>query len=153
MADEKSKRGRGASQRSKFPFLVDFGGGRKAQFREVSGFDAAAQPTGSRRGHTEDFSKIAMPGLVKNTNITLKRGKFEGSSDLQEWLDDITANTSKRRTVVISLLDASGAAQRVWTLRNARPMKFTGPALNAKGNDVAIESIEVAHDGLRIAKS
>src|ERR1041385_7857750 len=98
MADEKSKRGRGASQRSKFPFLVDFGGGRKAQFREVSGLDASAQPTGSRRGHTEDFSKIAMPGLVKNTNITLKRGKFEGSSDLQEGLHDITPHPKGKST-------------------------------------------------------
>ena len=150
MAEEKSKQGRDAGPLPKFHFLVDFGDGMKARFQEVSGLDAETQPVGSRRGDTKGFSKIT--GLNKSTDVTLKRGKLEGSSDLQDWLDDVTTNTGKRRTVVISLLDVRGAATRVWTLHNARPMKFTGPALNAKGNEVAIESIEVAHEGLRIGK-
>ena len=152
MADDGSKQGRDAGPLPKFRFLVDFGDGMKAQFQEVSGFDAEMQPIGLRHGDSKDFNKIAMPGLVKNNNITMKRGKFEDDGAFQDWLNDIKTNTSKRRTVVISLLDATGASKRVWTLHNARPMKFTGPTLNAKGNEVAIESIEIAHEGLTIAK-
>src|SRR5262245_455026 len=119
MANDGSKQGRNTEPLPKFRFLVDFGDGVKAQFQEVTGLDVRAEPIGFRRGGSEDFSKIAMPGLVKNNNITMKRGKFDGDFDFQDWLDDIKRNNSKRRTITISLLDQTGATKRVWTLHNA----------------------------------
>jgi len=144
MADEGSKQGRDAGPLPKFRFLVDFGGGMKVQFQEVAGLDAEAQPIGLRHVDSKDFNKIAMPGLNKNNDITLKRGVFKDDGTFQDWLKQVGTNTAKRRTVTISLLDVTGAAKRVWTLHNAWPPKITGPALKAEGNEVMIELIELA---------
>ena len=151
MADDRNKQGRDAGPLPKFRFSVDFGDGMKVQFQEVAGLDAEAQPIGSRHGDSKDFNKIAMPGLNKNSNITLKRGVFKDDGAFQDWLKQVGTNTAKRRTITISLLDATGAAKRVWTLHNARPTKITGPALKAEGNEVMIELIELANEGVTIA--
>jgi len=151
MADDASKQAQDARLLPTFRFLVDFGDDRKGQFQEVSGLDAQAQPMGDRHSDSEDFSKIKMPGLNKNNNITMKRGVFKNDSTFRDWFSDIKSDTRRRRTVVISLLDPTGAAICIWNLQNAWLVKITGPALNAKGNDVAIESIEIAHEGLTIA--
>lgn len=151
MADDASKQGRDARPLPKFRFSVDFGDGMKVRFQEVAGLDTEAQPIGLRHGDREGFRKIAMPGLNKNSNITLKRGVFKDDSTLQDWLNDIKRTASKRRTMTISLLDATGSAKRVWTLHNAWLAKITGPALKAEGNEVVIELLELANEGVTIA--
>ena len=62
-------------------------------------------------------------------------------------------NTIERKTVTISLLDESGAPTMVWTLNNAWPTKITGTDMKSDGNEVAVETIEVAHEGLKIENS
>jgi phage tail-like protein len=62
-------------------------------------------------------------------------------------------NTIKRVPVIISLLDETGNPTMVWTLNNAWPAKITGTDLKAQGNEVAVETIEIAHEGLTIANS
>ena len=68
-----------------------------------------------------------------------------------DWFNEIKMNTIKRKPITISLLDESGAPTMVWTLANAFPAQISGTDLNAEGNEVAIEKIEIQHEGLTVA--
>ncbi len=91
-----------------------------------------------------------MPGLRKFNNITMKRGIVKSDNDFADWLATVKQNTVERRDLIISLLDESSTPIMVWKAHNAFPVKVEGPALKASGNEVAIESIEIAHEGLSL---
>jgi phage tail-like protein len=110
-----------------------------------------AQPIEYRHGDSPQFSVIKMPGLQKTGNVTMKKGVFKSDNKFWEWFAKIKMNTIKRVPVTISLLDESASgATMVWTLANAWPTKITGTDLKSDGNEVAIETIEIAHEGLTI---
>ncbi|WP_047237046.1 phage tail protein [Chromobacterium subtsugae] len=134
----------------KFYFQVKWDSQEMA-FEEVSGLDVEAQPIEYRSGNSKDFTTVKMPGLKKYGNVTMKKGVFKGDNEFWKWFDQIKMNTIKRVPVTISLLDESGSPTMVWTLKNAWPTKITGTDLKAQGNEVAVESIEIAHEGLTIA--
>jgi phage tail-like protein len=120
-------------------------------FQEVSGLDAEAQPLEYRHGDSPLFSVIKMPGLKKFSDVTLKKGVFKSNNKFWDWFNEIKMNTIKRKPVTISLLDEAGAPTMVWTLANAWPSKVTGTDLKAEGNEVAVETIVISHEGLTIA--
>ena len=91
-----------------------------------------------------------MPGIPKYGNITLKRGIFKGDNGFADWMAEINMNTVTRRDVTIALLDEEHNPVMVWKAKGAFPTKVEGPGLKATGNEVAIESIEIAHEGLSI---
>jgi phage tail-like protein len=122
-------------------------------FQEVSGLDTEAQPIEYRHGDSKDFSTIKMPGIKKTGNVTMKKGVFKSDNKFWDWFNQIKMNTIKRVPVTISLLDEGGAATMTWTLANAWPTKITGTDLKSDGNEVAVESIEIAHEGLTIANA
>ncbi|HHD11962.1 MAG TPA: phage tail protein [Deltaproteobacteria bacterium] len=132
-----------------FHFKVDWGG-TKIEFSEVSGLNIEAQVIEYRDGASPEYTMRKMPGLVKYGNITLKRGIFKNDNDYYKWLNTIKMNTVERRDITISLLDEEHNPVMVWKVKNAFPVKIEGPGLKASGNEVAIESIEVAHEGLTI---
>ena len=82
-------------------------------------------------------------------NVLLARRR-EGDSQFFKWLSTVKLNTVDRRNLVISLLNEEHAPVMVWKIMNAFPVKVEGPQLKASGNEVAIESIEVAHEGLEL---
>ena len=152
MADDGSKQSEKLWPISKFYFTVDLGGGMKnASFQEVSGLDVEAQIIEYRHGDSKIFSNQKMPGLVKFGNVTLKKGILIKDNQFFEWYKTINMNTVKRVPVTIKLLDEGGNATMVWTLQNAWPTKITGTDLKSDGNEVAVETIEIAHEGLEIA--
>lgn len=122
-------------------------------FQEVSGLDTETQPIEYRHGDSPEFSTISMPGMKKFGNVTMKKGIFKSDNKFWDWYNQIKLNTIKRVPVTISLLDESGAPTMVWTLANAWPSKISGTDLKADGNEVAIESIEIAHEGMTIDNS
>jgi phage tail-like protein len=122
-------------------------------FQEVSGLDVEAQPLEYRHGDSPQFSVIKMPGLKKFSDVTLKKGVFKSDNKFWDWFNQIKMNTIKRKTVTISLLDETGAPTMVWTLTNAWPSKVTGTDLKAEGNEVAVETIVICHEGLTIANA
>jgi phage tail-like protein len=122
-------------------------------FQEVSGLDTETQIIEYRAGNSKQFSTIKMPGIKKTGNVTLKKGVFAKDNALYDWYKDIKMNLIKRAAVTISLLDESGAPTMVWTLANAWPTKITGTDLKADGNEVAVETLELAHEGLVIANA
>jgi phage tail-like protein len=125
----------------------------EATFQEVSGLDVEAQIIEYRHGDSPDFSTIKMPGIKKYGNITLKKGIFKGDNKFWDWFNQIKLNTIKRQAVTISLLDENGDPTMVWTLKNAWPTKITGTDMKSDGNEVAVETLEIAHEGLTIANS
>jgi phage tail-like protein len=134
---------------SKFYFEVDWGG-TKVGFQEVSGLNIEVDPIEYRQGASPNFSKIKMPGMKKFSNITLKRGTFAHDNDYFTWLQTIQLNTVERRTVTISLLDETGAPAVTWKVNKAFPVKLNSTDLKAEGNEVAVETLEIAHEGLTI---
>lgn len=122
-------------------------------FQEVSGLDVQSEEIKYRHGDSPEFSVIKMPGMKKVGNVTMKKGVFKSDNKFWDWFNQIKMNTIKRLPVTISLLDETGAPTMVWTLANAWPTKITGTDLKAEGNEVAIETIEIVHEGLTIGNS
>ena len=88
------------------------------------------------------------PGRTKQTNITLKRGIVDRS--LWDWFYDLSQGQVRFRNGTITVLDPSGSDTMMeWEFTRAFPVKWTGPDLNASQNSVAVESVELAHHGLR----
>jgi len=132
-----------------FHFIVDWGG-QRVGFSEVSGLTQEAQAIEYRDGSFPEYSSIKMPGLRKYSNVTLKRGVIKKDNEFFDWLSTVKLNQIERRDVVIKLLDEEHAPVMVWKILNAFPVKVEGPQLKATGNEVAIESIELAHEGLEV---
>lgn len=132
-----------------FHFSVQWGGTRIG-FSEVSGLTQENQVIEYREGSSPEFSVQKLAGLRKVSNITLKRAVIKGDNEFFNWLSTVRLNKVERRDIVISLLNEEHQPVVVWTVHNAFPCKVEGPALKASGNEVAIESIELAHEGLEI---
>lgn len=135
----------------KFYFMVDWGSTTNIPFQEISGLDIEAQPINYRHGNSPVFSEIDMPGIVKNSNVTMKKGVFVNDNSFWNWYEKIKMNTIERQNVVIKLLGERGNPTMTWTLSNAWPTKISSTDLKSDGSEVAIESIEIAHEGLTIA--
>ena len=132
-----------------FHFKVEWGG-KDVAFSEVSGLTQEVQVIEYRDGNSPDYSTLKMPGLHKYNNITLKKGIRKSDNEFFNWLNTIKLNTVERRDLTISLLNESHEPVMVWKARNAFPVKVEGPGLKAAGNEVAIESMEIAHEGITL---
>jgi len=139
----------------KFRFEVDLGvkDVKAAQFQEISGLEAETQIIEYRHSNSPKFSTIKMPGIAKYSNVTMKRGIFVKDNSFWDWYSKIKMNTIERSTVTIKLLDEEGKPTMVWTLENAWPTKVTGTDMKSDGNEVAIDTIEIAHEGLTMANA
>ncbi len=133
----------------KYHFIVDWGG-TKTGFSEVTGLDITVDVIEYREGNDPQNHARKMPGLQKFSNITLKRGITKGNNEFFQWLNTQKMNTVERRDILISLLDESHAPLMVWKVCNAFPAKYSGPALNASSSEVAIETLEIAHEGIEV---
>lgn len=149
MADDGSTQATGVWPLPKFYFQVEWGS-EVMSFQEVSGLDVEAQPIEYRHGDSPEFSTIAMPGIRKGGRVTMKKGVFTSDDTFRDWLGRIGGSTSERLPVTIRLLDEEGSPTMVWTLANAWPTRITGTDLESDANEVAVESIEIAHEGITI---
>lgn len=135
----------------KFYFRVRFGALKDTVlFQEVSGLDAETQVIEYRHQDHPGFSTVKMPGIMKTGNVTMKKGVFSKDNQFWDWYNQIKMNTIQRETVTIQLLDEQGSPVMTWTLQNAWPTKITSTDVKSDGNEVAIETIEIAHEGLTI---
>jgi phage tail-like protein len=129
-----------------YNFLVEIDGITRAGFREASGLDNAQDPIEYREG-SDALTVRKMPGLVKYSNITLKWG-ITDDTQLFEWRQRAVAGTVDRKNGSIVLLDDTGAEKLRWNFREGWPTKWTGPSFNATAHEVAIETLEIAHEGV-----
>jgi phage tail-like protein len=132
-----------------FHFQVEWGGANLG-FSEISGLTRETQVIEYRDGESKQYNVVKMPGIPKFGNITMKRGIVKGDVDYKTWYESIALNTAERRSVIIKLLDEQHNPVVTWTAANCFPVKMEGPGLKATGNEIAIESLEIAHEGLTI---
>lgn len=137
----------------KFYFKVEIATLPEASFQEVSGLELEAQVIEYRHGDSPEFSTIKMPGIKKYSDVTLKKGVFAGDNKFYDWFKNIKMNLIERQPVTISLLDQNGDPKMVWKLTNAWPTKITGTDMKSDGNEVAVETMVLAHEGLIIEKA
>ena len=131
-----------------FNFLVEIDGITRAAFHECSGLDSTIDVIEHREGG-ENTTLRKLPGMTKYSNLVLKRGMTE-DPELYEWHNQwVTGDpAAKRKNGSIVLLDRQGNEKVRWNFVRAWPAKWTGPSLTAEGNDVAIEQLDLAHEGL-----
>jgi phage tail-like protein len=128
--------------------VFDDGQSVQGSFAEVSGLDISVEPIEYRNG-SEDITVRKMPGLKKFSNITLKRGVI-GDLGFWRWIKSVLDGQVQRADGTITLLDESRKAVMVWRFRRGWPCKLTGPTLNATANEIAIETLEICHEGLEL---
>jgi phage tail-like protein len=140
----------------KFHFQLDWGGTRIG-FTEVSGLDFETEVIEYREGSSPTYNKTKQPGLTKFSNVTLKRGTFLGDFEyFEQWKKTQLFQEGKekfRRDVTIRLLDEEHQPVISWTLSKAWPSKITSTDLKADANEVAIETMELVHEGLSIVEA
>ena len=129
-----------------FNFLVEIENVTVAGFHEVSGLTTETDAIDYRNGNTENVL-TKLPGLKKITNIVFKSG-YTNSKELWEWRKKVLEGQTERQSGSIVLLNENREEVLRWNFREGWPCKWEGPALNAKNNEVAIESLEVCHEGL-----
>ncbi|WP_194775016.1 phage tail protein [Pararhodonellum marinum] len=141
----------------KFHFQVEWGEGFRIGFTEVSGLDFETEVIEYRAGNSKMYNKSKQPGLTKFSDVTLKRGTFEGDFDFfKEWRktyyfqEGNKTGSMYRRDVMIKLLNENHEPVIVWRLENAWPRKIQSSDLNAEANEVCIETMVLTHEGLSI---
>ena len=133
-------------------FTVEIDGAQIAAFQEVSGLDSENKVIEYREGADALNTVRKLPGLGNQPNVVLKRG-ITGSPALWQWRKEVRDGGTTfppTRNVTIQLLDEKHQPVYKWKLTNAWCCKLSGPSLNAKGNEVAIETMELACDQIDI---
>lgn len=129
-----------------FNFLVEIDGITRAAFRECSGLDSSQDPIDYREGG-DPLHTRKIPGLNKYSNISLKRG-ITTDVELWEWRQKAATGNVERRNGSIILVNEKGEEKLRWNFREGWPTKWTGPTFNATANEVAIESLDIVHEGI-----
>lgn len=133
-----------------FYYRVTIDGDDSHAFSEVSGLSIEYETITYKDGMSYRDGAKYMPGLNKEVNLTLKKGIVRKDSYLFNWISSVKLNTVAKRDVRIDLLDETGTAVVSWTAINAFPKKLDAPSFNATSNEVAIESIELMANDLKI---
>jgi phage tail-like protein len=117
-------------------------------FTEVSGLSSEVEVmTYNEGGKNDGVHKL--PTRMKHPNLVLKRG-VTTVKDLQEWAQDSFAGP-QRKEITLTMYNEQLEKIRIWSFKNAYPVKWTGPAFNASQNTMATEVIEIAHDGIQVS--
>jgi phage tail-like protein len=130
-----------------FRFAVEIDGLLVGGFTEISGLEAETEYDEYQEGGLNTFVH-RFPKVTKFPPLVFKRG-ITTSSTLWDWYHDAVGGTVKRKTGAIILYNIQGREVCRWNFEGAYPTKWSGPALSSTSNDVAIESIELAHTGLK----
>ncbi|MBL0341303.1 MAG: phage tail protein [Bacteroidetes bacterium] len=133
-----------------FHFNVSIGG-ENIGFSEVTGLTQEIQPIEYRDGLMSATTlPLKRPGLKKANNISLKRGITAADNEFYKWLNNNGKPNVERKDLTITLLNDEGEPVFIWSIAQAWPIKVEGPALKATGNDIAIESIDLVHEGITL---
>jgi len=150
MADDKGEQQGNIWPLPKFYFSVKLGDDMDIRFQEVTGLESETQVIEYRHGNSPVFAPIKMPGLAKVGNVTMRKGIFTKDAQFWDWYSKIKMNSISPRTVVVNLLDETGAPKMVWTLHRAWPTKITGTDMKSESNEVAVESLELSFETLAV---
>jgi phage tail-like protein len=132
-----------------FNFRVEIEGLPVASFSEVSGLAADGDPVDYREGKDATNNVRKLVGLRKYTNLTFKRGYVQDNT-LWLWYQRIANGIPDRRSGSVVLMNEAHRDVLRWNFENAWINKIDGPSLNATGNQVAIETMELCHEGVML---
>jgi phage tail-like protein len=133
-----------------FNFLIESGGVIRAGFSECTGLTSETDPVEYREGN-EGLTARKLPGLVKYGNVTLKSGVAIPDQDLFNWRMSVMSGDILRLDISILVLDELREEQVRYNLTAAWPAKWMGPELKANANEIAVETLELAHEGVTAA--
>ena len=119
-------------------------------FQEISGLEIGGEAIEYRFSASPESSSIFMPGRRTFGDLTAKRGIFAQDDEALKWIMTANHNDVERRDITISMLNSNQDPVCVWKVKNAWPMKMTGPSLNATGNEVAVEELTFKHEGFTV---
>ncbi len=131
-------------------FKVEIEGVIQGSFSEVSGLDSTIDVTEYREGG-DNTTPRKLAGLTKHSNIVLRRGLTEDTK-LYDWHMAAVRGDIQRKNGSIIVLDRAGRERVRWNFRAAWPVKWDPPDLNATANEVAVETLELAHEGVERAR-
>jgi phage tail-like protein len=132
-----------------FRFLVEIQGLIVGGFSEVTGLQAETEVDTIEEGGVNDYVH-KFPKKTKYPNIVLKKG-ITDSDALWKWHQDVVNGKVVRKSGFIILLDGEGNEKWRWNFVQAYPVKWSGPDLKADSNTVAVESLELTHNGIKKA--
>lgn len=133
-----------------FNFLIEIDGVTAGAFSECSGLSTDTDPIEYRAGSDENTVR-KLAGLKKFSNITLKRGLTQ-NMELWGWRKTVLDGFTERKAGMITLLNEAREPALKWSFKEGWPTKWEGPSLNATGNEVTVETLEIAHEGLEIVE-
>ncbi len=136
-----------------FRFKIEIDGIIQAGFSEATIPDSSSDVIEYREGN-EPPTPRKLPGMNKYGNVTLKWGITDSMELYEKWRKPVEEGRMKaaRKNVAIIIVDEEGSDGARWELSNAWPSKYDAPDLSAKGNDVAVETLEISHEGMRRVK-
>lgn len=137
-------------------FLVEVDGAEIGRFMEISGLEVSIEtedvPEGGQNGYVHK-----LPGRMSWPNLRLKRGITQNDT-LLKWMvkssgEQFTANGNKltRSTAAITLLGPGGQRLRKWDFTGAFPVKWTGPNFSVSSTNMAVEELEITHEGFKVS--
>lgn len=133
-----------------YNFWVEWDGIVHAGFRECSGLNASRTANAYREGTDKILASRQVPGLTSFGNITLKRG-ITDNKELWEWHEKyLKGEKPERKSVSIILADDQGEEKLRWDLDKCWPVNWSGPEFNATASEIAIESLEFIHEGIKM---
>lgn len=133
-----------------FNFIVEIESIPSAAFSEADLPEGRVEAVAYREGTDTTSAPRLLPGRVEYEHLVLRRG-FTTNRDLYEWWREIVQGNVDRRNVSVILLDEQRQEVARWNLRRAWPTKYDPPSFRAQGNEVAIETLELAHEGIELA--
>lgn len=129
-------------------FYVLFDDQAQGVFTEVSGLQVEMDIMEYQEGGNNSFV-YRLPGFTKVSNLTLKRG-MTSTNEFYNWLNAVSSGNLKRRHVTVIMYDVSGEELMRWNFINAYPVKWIGPQLRSSDNTAAVETLELAHEGMTV---
>lgn len=131
-----------------FRFYLEIANVVEAVFTEVSGLQLEMETQDIEEGGNNGFTR-RIPGRVKVSNLTLKRGMTR-SNEFIKWFMGTVPGSVDRRNITLVLYDVKGAKIAAWHFEKAYPVKWVGPQFTSDGNSVAVETVELAHEGMKV---
>ena|SRR4051794_40384047 len=133
-----------------YNFRVEWDGIIQAGFKTCAGLDSTQDVVDYREGTDKGLGRRRLPTLLTSANLTLGRG-ITDNHELWDWRAEIMQGKGTRKNLSVILMDDQGREKRRWNLVNCWPSKWTGPSFDATTNEVAIETLEIAHEGISMA--
>ena len=134
-----------------YNFAVELDGITRMGFKQCSGLDSSSAATKYREGTDPTLGSRQLPGMLSFSHISLQRGITDDRA-LWNWRNDVASGKLTRHTISIILRDDAGNEKIRWNVKNCWPLKWAGPTFDATSDAVAIETLELAHEGIEVQK-